>query len=654
MSHRYERLLPELKTEGEALLKELREASKSLDPAYTLVGFFNIDNADDCVLFPTVDCVAVTLSRDVHVEGRENVQVSVAPVIESDDKAFIGGENWFYSNFRGKRVYTRENGVATGKNSPVGLLKNLNEVRNFPAALMVETYQDVQLLRCLKQMLDDSKRLGHQKSVRAPRILLPIAGRMRLRHGPALDNLVLDCATKGLWKSLRVGNFVRKHTEATVVSINEIVTRTPLLSGSGVEDDDVDPDYVVEDNKVVEHMYNPQDKACAVIFEIFGVTIPITFHPVAKIGETVSLAECQTLFTPLPRRGLQHPYTVKELKARPDYEALCYMAVLSAIEKHKHLEYIDSALACGDGSVESVVHIHDAEPVQRISTIMRENSGQRRFNPAALRSHQAHVDVDLFNLSIRAEVRRARNERLALVKRKEKEREEAKARRTPKDAMETYHADKLKAEETTTVKAVQSDVLNALLSKHPSTRTADGMLEKSKLGRGARRRLAIANRRAQQASLNALRITLEAKNGAPCNVDFQATISQKFDCETKVTSASAPLPVATPESSPGQVVAPAVVIDVEPISVTLTGPVAAMPPMPEIPVMPDITALPVLSTLEFQVLSELPIGQVNFTRYFLHTMISMKIARDVLYNALTTLHNSGFIVVTPQTITRSE
>lgn len=640
MPNRFDPLLPELKEEGDALLKELRESVKSLDPAYTLIGFFNIENPDECVLFPTSDCAVIALTRDTHVAERETVQVSLLPIIESEDKSHIGGENWFSHTYRGKTVYSRKSDGVGGRNRPVGLLRDLLQTKLNRSTMTVDHFRDVQLLKCLKTMLDESGRLTHQKHIRAPRILLPVIGRLRLRHGSALENLVINCASKGLWTSNRIANAVRKNTSVTILSNDEVITKTPLMHGGGIVDGDVDPDAEIVNGHVVETMHNPADKARAVIFELFGVTVPVTFFPVAAVGETVDLAEQQTLFTPLPRRDLRRPYSLEELKSRPDYEALCYLAVLSSIERHKSMEYIDSAFVIGDGTAESIIHITDAEPVQRVMTTVREASGRKRFSPYTLSQHLDHVDIDLFNVPVRAENRRLRKERRELEERKVKEKEEAKNRRTPKNAMEEYHADKLKSEAGV---PVQSEVLTALVDAaagNISVRKPDGMLAAPKLGYRAKKRLAKQRRIAAEAAKK---------------VNAAATLQPGFygDLETPNVDASAPTPVAAPESSPGQVAAPAAVIDVTPIAVS--APVAPMPAMPEVTApMPDISALPVLTSLEFDILSEMPVGRVDFTRYFLHTMVNRKISKEVLFKALTTLHNNGFIVVTKETITRPE
>lgn len=630
--HEPEPLLPALKAEGEVLLKELREKLKSLDTSITLVGFFNLDNPDNCTFFPSSDAVVITLNRDTR-NRREKIETSVVPIIEEGGRAHIGGDNWFYRFHEGKRHYTRSN-VNTGNfgpkhNRPVGIVKDLNETKDVPSALTLKTFQDVHLLRALTQMVDEEKRLEAEKYMKAPKLMLPVSGHMRLRRGSALDNLVLDCAVKGIWANGRTGNFVRSNCKVKGVSDDVVIARTPLLGGH-VADGEVDPDVVIEDGHIVEEIHNPEGRASIAISNIFGVTVRVKLVAVVGQDEEAELFENQTIFAPLPKGD----YTLEQLKARPDWEALCYLAVLSNTEHRGNVEYVDYSVVVGDGTAETCVFIPDGEPMQKLRTTGKEASGAKRFLPHVLKHESAHVSMDLFHTPIRTEIKRLRLERQA----DEDRRKKAASKRTVTLTQ-------------TQVSPLLSEVAQALMT--PPAKIAAAFDFNKAIPSGAilaeeeeedvltipvasgRDYETVAQHQARQAKILA---EAEAAEEAKLKKSEFALISpdKKEVIETfEVTPAAVPAPVAVPVSSPGQVAAAA------PVSV-------AKLPMPPMPVLP----LPELTSMEFEILKAAPLGGVDYVKFFLCCMAQFNEGKDPIFAALTKLHNMGLIVVTSETVTR--
>ena len=640
MSKRHENapLLPAYKAEGEALLKELNEKLQKLDPTVTLVGYFNIDNPDSCTFFPTSDAACVMLTRDTF-QKPEKFETTVVPIIEDNGVAYIGGAGWFYSFHDGRRYYTRERkaGAQTfnprkgqyefARNKPVGIIKDLKAAADSPSALRFSSFQDVHLLKVLNQMVDDADRLTPQKTIKAPKLLLPVSGHMRLRRGMALDNLVLDCAVKGLWANGHTGNFVRNNCKVKGIDENIVEARTPILGGN-IADGEVDPDFKVEDGHVVEEFHNPEGKASRAIANIFGVSVRVKLYSILKPGEEAELFTNQTVFVPLPKAE----YSIAQLKARPDWEALCYLAVLSGAEQRGSVEYVDYAVVIGDGTTETCVHIPDAEPIQKLRTTGREASGAKRFQAHALRVSHEHAVVDLSRIPMKAHIQQIEEWREKAEK--EAKRKPAKAKRAPQPQQQ---------KKPTPPSPLLSEVAKALMSPPEKVaeliRNDSGLLRKAEPydfnnaipGLTAPSQAEFEAMRAEPEVLQETELALVSPDGKDVIKMYEAP-------------AAVPEPVVTPVSSPGQVVAIAPVPVVERVA-------PPMPAMPAIPTVPQVE-LPTLSPMEFAILRAAPEGGGDFVRFFLVSMAQHNAPQAEIMAALTKLQLLGLIVCTEQTIKR--
>jgi hypothetical protein len=426
--------------------KTLRDQAAGLDPQFALVGFFSASRRGES-LIPLADLTVCCLTRNPKARQYRNgsnrpAMLAAVPALydTTDGQVHIGGPDWYWMRQDHKRVYLRQrqycpvkrllkSGVLghEEKTRPVGVLRDLFEDDEKQSMCLTESRSfDTRLAEFAHAMLSTSKEsdpcfntYGDQ-SPSLPLFLSPITPTtyMKLRRGDELDQQVLHCAGTGEWGI--PGLFTLSAPDNGIlrgVSDSSVELWVPLIGITGEEllqahasySKGQPPTYRVETLEGQEYQVstieNPTWAVEARVFDVFGVNICPIFKPAVSKGQSVQVRAGRAMFEPVPRRRC----TLNELKARPDYEALCYVAALHSTYEAQGVEFLDLAYAFNPVK-EPLVDFAGFSTVQKI-----------RCSTAAGSKYKNHVTnlaakgdgytVDLLNISLRAEMRRKAREK---------------------------------------------------------------------------------------------------------------------------------------------------------------------------------------------------------------------------------------------------
>lgn len=403
--------------------KAILDKKSALPPDVGVLGFSHRSGDPKLKMFPISDLLCLFFHFGAkktymnHVSDH-SANLTEAPALYYEGKVHVGGAEWYQRRNTGrKRVYVRNPPVGAKYVMPVGVIRDYREDNPGRVARYIRDPYDKVRTSVVQQLLSDENVLRGGQSVLkdingldVPTFYAPIVPRgcLTLRQGPALEALVLHCATTGEWGG-----------EHLIARDNGFITRLPdgqiqLVRDAHEDEKDTQSDHFrIEGNSYIESYRSPVEQLEEQILKVFAVNVGLRLDPIAKKDQKIYVRHGQTIWLPVPKRS----WTIEELRAEPTYQALLYVAALRTVtdltDDGSEIKGLDLKYAFGTET--PWVDLRET-PAQRVryrqENPMYGHGGPRMvFNPASLHSSGPEYRIDMFNLSVRVEIRRQKEER---------------------------------------------------------------------------------------------------------------------------------------------------------------------------------------------------------------------------------------------------
>ena len=348
---------PDLAT---AKLVQVRKVAEHLSPEICMLGWFGPRPGEMIVPLNKVECHVLYRGEkewnyQFHKHPKKSVMHVSVPLIHRDivsnlfGTIHIGGDGWRYFLKDKQMCYTRKPDL-----NPGGWVGTLRDVFSEPPtkkmayafggkdakgkylpARLVHLNQKLiwQAGEVLKDDYVDSDIFRYPDTeIRMPKFLTVVRSttKPRIRQGKVLDNLVLTCANSGNWP---IRHSVEPHSISDYLAYNRGVVK--LFDRNTVQ-------LTTEDGMIRKHSIDEASQELETLIEAaFGISAGIKLVPIVAEHAELRVKFEQPMFRPIPRRD----WTLEQLKALPEYEALQCMAALTTAIKAENSILLDHEVA---------------------------------------------------------------------------------------------------------------------------------------------------------------------------------------------------------------------------------------------------------------------------------------------------------------------